>query len=197
MRALGLDTSGTKLAVALLKGEALTLRFSDERRSQGEVAESFIRDLLSEAGLTLADIDILSVVTGPGSFTGLRVGLALAQGLARGSGLKTAGYDSFSLLRSALGDEPVLVIDSLRAELYVERGQGAEMLTAEQITPHLEGRAVAGDGAHFLEQTPLECPPLAVLAARRAMADLAADKTLAPLVPFYVRPPDITGLVKS
>lgn len=193
MWALGLDTSGTSQCVALLHSDGrLYTRQSSERRQQGEIVQPFIAGCLGEAGITLQDIGVIAAVTGPGSFTGLRIALAMAQGMARALGCPVAGYDRFTLLQAQAPDA-VIVLDSLRAELYVQLAPGVtEMLDADAIKTQLAGRPVVGDGAAALGLTAVATRPEAELAARQALADLTAGHSLPPAVPLYVRPPDVT-----
>lgn len=83
MRILALDTSTPPGSVALAAGGELTAcRIGDADRTHGERLPGDITALLSAHGLTPADIDLYAVCSGPGSFTGLRVGLATIQALA-------------------------------------------------------------------------------------------------------------------
>lgn len=193
MWALGVDTSGLTLSVVLLQADGrLFLRQSAERRQQGEVVHDFVSQCVAEAGITLNDIGVIAVVTGPGSFTGLRIGLALAQGFARALGCPIAGYDRFRLIRTA-APQAAIVLDSMRAELFVQlQPDDTQMLLPADILAQLEGRAVAGDGAAQLAVPATVIPPEAELAARQALDDVAAGVRLAAAVPLYVRPPDVS-----
>lgn len=197
MLVLGLDTSGLQLAVVLLRDGALAAQASyAERREQGEVLLPLIDDCLKQANSQLADIKAVAVVTGPGSFTGLRLGLAAAQGLVRVLSCPAAGYDRFSLMRQALQDKPVaIVLDSLRAELFVQfPGTQPQMLTPEQIAALWSG-PITGDGVSQLPgRTIVDLPKAAELAARQIAIDMASGKKLLPLQPFYLRAPDVTGV---
>lgn len=193
MWALGVDTAGVAQSVVLLHSDGRRfLRQSAERRQQGDIVQEFVAECLAEAGIALQDLGVLAAVTGPGSFTGLRIGLALLQGYARGLGCPLTGYNRFTLLRFTAPDA-VIVLDSLRAELFVQLMPGkTEMLVPADILPRLAGRAVVGDGAVHLGMTALPTLPEAELAARHALADLAAGRALPPAIPHYVRPPDVT-----
>jgi len=193
---LGIDTSGVELCVCLLADDVVQFRKTyGERRQQGDVLFPLIDEALASAELTLQDLAGLAVVTGPGSFTGLRLGLAAAQGLARASALKVAGYDRFTLLRGALAGQPAaIVLDSLREELFVQLpDQAPAMLTASDIAAQWPG-PVCGDGAGLIEGRPvLEVPDAAALAARQMAKDVVSGAALPPLLPCYMRAPDITS----
>jgi tRNA threonylcarbamoyladenosine biosynthesis protein TsaB len=83
MRTLALDTTTRAGSVALVaKGAIVTERAGDGARSHGERLPAELLDLLASTGVTLDRIDLFAVASGPGGFTGLRVGIATIQGLA-------------------------------------------------------------------------------------------------------------------
>lgn len=204
MLTLGLDTAGTVLQVVLAKdGQVLAERSYAERRGQGEVLPVFIDELLAEAGATHRDIAVIGVATGPGSFTGLRMGLAGAQGLARATGCALFGLDRFTLVRLGCPtvERLVVVLDSLRDELFVQFGsEEPAMLMAAEIFSRIctEGWAVAGDGVACLGALPADVKILHPVGCAATLAQEAyqrrADEALRPpALPFYLRPPDITA----
>src|SRR6185503_2808150 len=83
MRVLALDTTTRAGSVALLDGERVVdERAGDGTRTHAERLPAEITSLVAAHGLTLPDIDLYAVASGPGSFTGLRIGIATIQGLA-------------------------------------------------------------------------------------------------------------------
>jgi tRNA threonylcarbamoyladenosine biosynthesis protein TsaB len=103
---LGLDTATEQSSVALVRGDAVLgmVAATDEHRRGERLAET-LRGLLAVAGVAVEDLDAIAVVTGPGSYTGLRVGLALARGLALIDRLPVVGLGSLELLAYAAGDD--------------------------------------------------------------------------------------------
>lgn len=96
-RILALETSTQACSVALLDGDELAERASDVPREHTRHVLPFVDELLGERGMTLADLDAVAFGRGPGSFTGLRIAAAVAQGLAYGA------------------DRPVVAVSTLRA----------------------------------------------------------------------------------
>ena len=83
MRVLSLDTTGRTGSLALfVDGRPVDVRTGDPDRSHGQRLPGEIQDLLAAHGLAARDVDLFAVAAGPGSFTGLRVGIATIQGLA-------------------------------------------------------------------------------------------------------------------
>jgi len=121
MNIIGIETATERLGAALIAGEEVYERHIDSRSSHCELLTGFIADLVKEAGITMNDIYGVSVSVGPGSFTGLRIGIATAMGLAYGLGIKTAGINTLSALAWNAADKGKLVcplIDAKRSEVY-------------------------------------------------------------------------------
>jgi len=82
--ALAIETSTTACSVALLYQGKMTRRYSEEPRSHTRLVMSMVDEVLSEAKVKLTQLEVIGTTIGPGSFTGLRIGFAVVQGLAFG-----------------------------------------------------------------------------------------------------------------
>lgn len=203
--ALGLCTAGV-FEVEGDEARALGLRSEAMAKGHSERLAGFARDAMAQAGLAFGAIDRIGVTVGPGSFTGLRVGLAFAQGLGAALGRPVVGLSSLdALAASAPSGAAAALIDARRGQVYarfwrdgVPRGP-AEALSleaaAERIAAMEAGAVLIGSGAGlFAGAFPvLTQRPLAG-AAPEALARLAAaaDPASAPPRPLYLRAPDAT-----
>ncbi|HBQ49015.1 MAG TPA: tRNA (adenosine(37)-N6)-threonylcarbamoyltransferase complex dimerization subunit type 1 TsaB, partial [Hyphomonas atlantica] len=95
MIVLGLNTAFTAMEAAIVKdGEILADARETMARGQDKALPGFVERLLADAGIDLSDIDRLAVVTGPGSFTGIRIGVAYARGLSLVTNVPCVGVTS-------------------------------------------------------------------------------------------------------
>jgi tRNA threonylcarbamoyl adenosine modification protein YeaZ len=191
MLILAFDTA-TDVATSALVDDGEVL---GERASRAVTLLEDVDALLRQAGARTGDLQGLAVGTGPGSFTGLRVGLATARGLALSLGLPVAGVSTLDALAAgAPGALPV--IDARRGEVFVL--QDEPRVLAPQDLQFDAGTLCVGDGAvryrAALEAKGAEIPPdrdERHLPRARFHAQLARDFGPAELVePMYLRVPD-------
>ena len=98
MRVLALDAATEACSVALLSGDELTSRFAEGGRSHAEQVLDMVRAVLAEAGASLPMLDGIAASIGPGAFTGVRISVAVAQGLAFGAGLRVVPVSTLEAL---------------------------------------------------------------------------------------------------
>jgi tRNA threonylcarbamoyladenosine biosynthesis protein TsaB len=122
MTILGIETATERLCAALLTREgSLFERRTDSRSSHCELIAGFITELSAESGVPLDRIEGIAVSAGPGSFTGLRIGIATAMGIAYGLGIPACGVNTLAALAWNAEGSGVLVcplIDAKRSEVY-------------------------------------------------------------------------------
>jgi tRNA threonylcarbamoyladenosine biosynthesis protein TsaB len=189
---LAFDTATSVATSALVRGgEALGERKTTAPLRVLEDVDALLRD----AGVQPRDLDALAVGIGPGSFTGVRMGLAAARALALSLGIPAAGVSTLAVLAAgAPGAMPL--IDAKRRELFLE--QHGEIVALPAVAFEAPGRLCVGDGAlryrEHLERTGATVPPddsELHLPLARFHAALAGDFRAADeLRPVYVRAPD-------
>jgi len=136
---LALDSSSPVTSVAVGRGATILAEAMSSERHSSEHLLALIDAALGEAGLTLRDLDGLLVLRGPGSFTGLRIGLATALALHEATGIPASAVPTLDILAAASqADEAVAVVDALRGEWIAqpfERRQG--IVTPRQAATRL------------------------------------------------------------
>lgn len=205
MIVLGLDTCLDACAAAVVRdGEVLAKLVHPMARGHQERLAPLAQEAMAAAGVAFADLDRIGVTVGPGSFTGLRVGLAFAKGLSAALGVPAVGVGSLEALAAEGGSGTVIAaIDAKRGQLYVQIFRDGAAISAPDALPVEIAMArlaeasgagpltLIGSGAPILAEsapgarvlTPAGCDPAAV-------ATLAAGKAPAPPRPLYLRAPD-------
>lgn len=225
MMTLGIDTATSACAVAVwsaAQARALAVRTELMSRGQAERLVPLIMETLADAGVDFAAIDRFAATVGPGTFTGLRIGLAAARGLALAAGRPLVGVTSFEAAVRGLppaqraGRTLLACIESRRDDLFLQAFSSelqpltgpADVLPAD-VPAFVSGQLpkgpllLVGDAAErtaaALDVRPLDLPVVTTTGAAEALAAarLAATLTDAeiadrPADPFYLRPPDVT-----
>jgi len=130
LKILAFDTSTELCSAALILDGNWLIREEMAGNRHSELLLPMVGSLLAEAGIRLSDLDGLAYGKGPGSFTGLRIGCGVAQGLALGADIPVAGVVTLEAMAFATGADQVLAcIDARMHEIYVAayRRQGERM----------------------------------------------------------------------
>ena len=204
MKVLALDTALDACQAAVLDGDqVLAVRSEPMQRGHQERLGLTVQAVMADAGLGFGELDRIGVTVGPGSFTGVRVGLAFAKGLALALDLPLVGLGTLEALASSVEDDGLVtaVVDAKRGQVYLQSFQDRrplgppEALLLEAAAARLEAlqpRWVVGPGAHLFE--PLGSSRIIPLAAAdpAAVARLAAraDALHETPRPIYLRAPD-------
>ena len=153
-RILLIETSTSVLSVALaVDGTVACERVCEEPRKQASLTAPLVKEVLDEAGLSARELDAVCVSSGPGSYTGLRVGVSTAKGVAFGAGIPLLSIGTLDILVSGVSGEGapqfiVPMIDARRMEVYtaVYSSEG------ERLTP-VEAKVIGPDAfREYLEQ---------------------------------------------
>lgn len=119
MKILAFDTSTEYLSLVLWREGEVSAREQLAGQTHSSLILPQLREMLDEAGLELADFDGIAFGAGPGSFTGLRIGCGVAQGLAFGAGLPVLGISTLMALAAASSREKVIAcLDARMGEVY-------------------------------------------------------------------------------
>ena len=180
MITLAADTSLPLLSVAILRDDDLIAATALEGKgSRNEKLLPAIDWLLGEAGIDRRDVDLFAVTRGPGSFTGVRIGLATMQGLALVLGKPVCAMSTHEAIAPAAG-RVTIVDDAGRGEYYVSEFEDGR----EVVAPHLAKSASGVTVAEFLRTG-----NAAAGCARRARAIAQAGRLAeyADATPIYVR----------
>lgn len=212
MRLLVIDTAlGACTAAVFEDSRPLAVRFEPMTKGHQERLGGLVRDVMAEAGGGFDSLDRIGVTVGPGSFTGLRVGLAFAQGLGAALDRPVVGISALDALAASLDDAAGAVaalIDARRGQVYARLfTNGAPLGPDEALSLEEAARRVAeigpdvaliGNGAAVLAEA-FSAVKFAriddrVASSPEALARLAAaaDPATHPPRPLYLRAPDAT-----
>jgi tRNA threonylcarbamoyladenosine biosynthesis protein TsaB len=206
---LGIDTSTRWLNLALLSAEGGVLaEFRESLPTHTTRLAPEIRNLLERGRVLPKDLTALGVVVGPGSFTGLRVGLAAAAGLSQALEIPAYGLSSLEALALACpaSGPGIALLDARRGEVYVQlfeksgaqvRALGQPAALSPVAIPMGECIWAIGDGVSMVQDWPADCarfaeiPNLSLPAAHRALELASRQAPSGPLQALYVRAPDV------
>lgn len=126
LKILAVDTATEACSAALLVGDTLFSRWEEAPRDHTRKILPMVQAVLDDAGISLSDLDAIAFGRGPGSFTGVRIGISVAQGLAFGVGVPLIGISTLAAMAQGAyrldGAEQVLTaIDARMNEVYFGR----------------------------------------------------------------------------
>ena len=215
MLILAIDTALDACAAGVLDTEAGRLIAQESqamKRGHAEALMPLIARVIAQSGVTFAGLDRIAVTTGPGSFTGLRVGLSAARGIALAANKPVVGLTTLTAYAAPIvsqnGEQPVVsAIDARHDQVYLQvvSGNGSSLIRP-RVAPIEEALGAARFGAPHLvgnaakilaDRWPAQAPPPfkvdpqpAPDIAWVAWLGAAVSPNTAPARPFYLRAPD-------
>lgn len=209
MKCLAVNTANAVLSVALhIDGDVAYSFATQETRDQGNLLLNHAAAGLTAAGIGYGDLDIMATVTGPGSFTGIRIGLAAMRALAMAAAKPLIGLSSFDLFGAPRGGHINLIaVEAWREELYLQiDNQPPVNETPQAFLPRLAAYAgrpvvISGDAAAKMAAVLPDAAVVLPAADARHLAELAIRKfkdeganaaSQYRPVPFYLRDADVT-----
>lgn len=219
---LALDSAGLTCSVAVgLEERILADKRIDSLYGQAEILVSLVDRTMREAGVEPAGLALVAATIGPGSFTGIRVALAAARGIALATGAQLIGVTCFDAVRTevarsdrAKGHALLIALESRRKDLYVQffdlsgqvLGEPAAVMpcaleAAVNVAIGARPLLIAGDAAQRAaaaltkrSDIPVlrDSAPSAVGALRAGLRRLQHSEATRALRPLYLRPPDVT-----
>jgi tRNA threonylcarbamoyladenosine biosynthesis protein TsaB len=218
MRILAFDTAATACsAVIWIDGTIAARRFETMERGQAEALMPMVDAVLAVAATAYVDLNLIAVTIGPGAFTGLRIGLAAARGLALATGVPCLGVTTFDAVAHGTVDEDrsrgilLVALDAKRSDVYAQAFDGANMPLCAPVATLPAGLSdlvpagpvtVVGDAAAAARDALTSAGRDAVVGVSPGLPDAATVAGLAaarwrpgdaippPPSPLYLRPPD-------
>lgn len=208
MKILSLDTAMAACSAAVIDSESalpLASAFVAMERGHAEALPPMVAEVMRDAGLAFSQIDRIVVTTGPGTFTGVRIGLAFARGLGLALGIPVIGIDSLTAIAAnETWTVPLLVVSDARNDEVYAACFDAErnLIAAPQVTTAAHAAALAPAGSLVLgtaaqavvaasDRTDLIVSSAGDLPAAAQFAPLAATAVAGDMPsPLYLRAPD-------
>ncbi len=209
MKILAVDSAIGTCSVAVFDGD-VSLSLKEEMRvsKQAESLVMLVEAALDEAKLGYGDIDLLVSTVGPGSFTGLRIGMTVIKGIALVTQLPTIGISSLQTIalagQNTNGGEIVSILNAMRSQLYIQRFDSsacplsdAELINMADIESYVkDGDIIVGNAEEIItdklssEVRYVYTMPNAKEAAMWAASLYSEIPESQDLVPLYIRQPD-------
>lgn len=201
MIVLAVDTCLFACSAAVVEdGVTLASRIEPMSRGHQERLAPLVAEVMAQAAMDFDRLDRIGVTVGPGSFTGLRVGLAFAKGLSAALGVPVIGVGSLEALARPHRGRVIAALDAKRGQVYLQAFADGVAVSAPDALPveiaaarvaELGPETLIGTGAALLAEV---SPAAEVIQADHtdpaAVAAIAAVRPPAPPRPLYLRAPD-------
>lgn len=204
---LAIDTCFGACSVAVaLAGRVVASRYEERRTGHAEAIVPMIAGVLGEAGIEMAALTTIAVTRGPGTFAGMRIGLAAAEGLKLSTGAAIVPVSSlWAIGQRVLAERGpqaapfAIAVDAGRGQVYFEllspegspSGDGPELLSIDDARGRIErNKAMAFGSGSSLIGASIEATPIEPDSARFALAALHLPAAAGDVAPLYFRPAD-------
>jgi tRNA threonylcarbamoyladenosine biosynthesis protein TsaB len=162
---IAVDTSGPRLQLALARGNHVDTLIEELAKGHAEILFDRLATLLERNNTAYADLTRIAVTTGPGSFTGLRIGLSAARGLGLALDIPVVGVPTLLALSLSAAGQSSVYVDARRGEAYVQNftapGSPADMAI---LLPVSEARTHVAADAELIETNIVDIGRLALFA---------------------------------
>lgn len=187
-------TTGPSSAALWQNGKVIGYAQNLAPTQQSATLIPMIEQLLHENKLNYQNLSAIVTSVGPGSFTGIRIGLAAAKGLAYAAGIPVLGFTTLDILHHAIKDNPtprLAILNAGKGEVYYQYDGGtAQLGPMKQLLAEAPADPVTVAGNITIEKDGFIHSPITFPRAD-ALAGLAASGyPPLPATPFYIRPPD-------
>lgn len=187
---LAIDTARARLQLALLRADGrVDSDITDIAKGHAEIIMARIEALLDRNAIGLSELERIAVTTGPGSFTGLRIGLSVARGLGLAKGIPVIGVPTLLAISLGLEGSTSLVLDAGRSEAYVQKFAAPGNPSNPPALVPLE-EALADAGRDAPDEWLIDIENIARFAAEADPDDFPPD-------PLYVRAADAKPQTKG
>jgi tRNA threonylcarbamoyladenosine biosynthesis protein TsaB len=189
MKILAIETSGAGCSAALWSDDLVLERTEPMARGQAERLVPLTGEVLAAAGTAYRELDLIAVTVGPGTFTGMRVGLATARGIALATGRPCLGVTSFECVLEAARAEAeaawaaglavLVVLDSRRSEVFAQKFEAPDGLAQEPVVAPPEDLAASAHDVGLVVGTAAAAMAKAGLGSEIRVLDVAPSAAAA------------------
>ena len=198
---LGFDTSAAHCAAALLSdGRVISSRVEEMAKGQAERLMPLLEEMLVEAGIGWRDLTALGVGIGPGNFTGIRISVATARGLALPLGVPAFGVSRFETSAFGVNGSACVALDARHGKIYAQDFADGRPTSDPHLIELTEapptGGSLIGDGAALLAEATggtvakASAAPIAEAIVQITATRLATGATPQRPAPLYLRAAD-------
>ena len=184
--AIDVSVSGCSVAVVNQVKNILSSRFYDTDRGQAEMLVPMIGDIVQDSKIQMSDIDMIAVTRGPGSFTGVRIGLATAKSLGLALNIPVIGVSTLDVIaRYHVDKKALFLIDTKRGDFYGQVSEGGEARIWSETD------IISFKGGGIVKNVLPEIFVLAQMAAEIYKGQKGYDVDMAP-TPIYLREAEVS-----